>query len=99
MTYYWQFEYACWVISNLQVVTSQYRQQFFAAYDELFERYPQEREGYRLLSSSMRRVFSRWGRPVPILHRNGNAYQVTPKNGKLRQVEAESFPKHGVYKP
>ncbi len=98
MTYYWQFEYACWVISNLQVVTPQYRQQFFAAYDELFERYPQEREGYRLLSSSMRRVFSRWGRSVPILHRDGNAYQVTPKNGKLRQVEAESFPKHGVYK-
>lgn len=98
MTYYWQFEYACWVISNLQVVTPLFRGQFFAAYDELFERYPQEREGYRLLSSSMRRVFSRWGRSVPILHRDGNAYQVTPKNGKLRQVEAESFPKHGVYK-
>jgi hypothetical protein len=98
MTYYWQFEYACWVISNLQVVTPQYRGQFFAAYDELFERYPQEREGYRLLSSSMRRVFSRWGRSVPILHRDGNAYQVTPKNGKLSRVDTESFPKHGVYK-
>jgi hypothetical protein len=97
MTYYWQYENVCWVISNLQVVTTQYRQQFFAAFDELFECYPQEREGYRLLSSSMRRVFSRWGRSVPVLHRNGNAYKVTPKNGRLRRVEAESFPKHGVY--
>ena len=99
MSYYWQYEYACWVISNLQVVTSQYKQQFFAVFDELFERYPQEREGYRLLSSSMRRVFSRWGRSLPILHRDGNAYQVTPKNGNLSRADAESFPKHGVYKP
>ena len=98
MTYYWQFEYACWVISNLQVVTPQYRAEFFSAFEEIFDRIPGEREGYRALSSSMRRVFGRWKRSIPLLHRNGNFYKITPRNGRMRRVEAEEMPKLGPYK-
>ena len=61
MTYYWQYEYGCWVISNLQVVTPEYREQFIAAFEELFERMPQERESYRQYSTTMRRVFGPLG--------------------------------------
>lgn len=89
MAYYWQYEYACWVISNLGVVTAQYKAEFFAAFDELFDRIPAEREGYRLLSASMRRVFGRWHRSIPILHRNGGIYKVTPKNGRMRRIEVD----------
>ena len=98
MTYYWHFEHACWVISNLDAVTEQYRNEFFTAFDKLFDRLPGERDGYRALSSSMRRVFSRWGRAIPILHRNGGAYKVTPKNGRMRRALVENLPKHGPYR-
>ena len=97
MTYYWQYEYACWVVSNLQVVTPEYQAQFMAAFDELFERMPEERESYRQYSSTMRRVFGRWGRAIPLLHRNGKTYKVTPRNGRMRRVEATRLPKFGPY--
>lgn len=97
MSYYWQYEYACWVISNLQVVTAEYLGQFIAAFDELFEHMPEERESYRQYSSTMRRVFGRWHRAIPLLHRNGKMYKVTPRNGRMRRVEAWRLPKFGPY--
>jgi len=97
MSYYWQYEYGCWVISNLQVVTQKYREQFIAAFDELLERMPEERESYRHYSSSMRRVFGRWGRAIPLLHRNGKTYKVTPSNGRIRRVDVDRLPKFGPY--
>jgi hypothetical protein len=98
MTYYWQYEYGCWVISNLGVVTPEYREQFIAAFDELFERMPEERESYRQYSMTMRRVFGRWRRAIPLLHRNGKVYKVTPHNGRLRRVDVNRLPKHGPYR-
>lgn len=95
MTYYWQYEYACWVINNLRIVTQQYRTEFITAFDEILDCIPGEREGYRALSSSMRRVFSRWKRAIPLLHRNGGFYKVTPRNGRVRRVEPKpiQYPK------
>jgi hypothetical protein len=98
LTYYWEYEYACWVISNLHVVTAEYLAQFFAAFDELFERMPQEREGYRQYSMTMRRVFGRRRRAIPLLHRNGKVYKITPRNGRMRRVDARSLPAFGPYK-
>jgi hypothetical protein len=98
MTYYWQYEYACWVISNPAVVTPEYQAQFIAAFDELFERLPEERESYRQYSSTMRRVFGRWHRSIPLLHRNGKVYKVTPRNGRMRRVNVHRLPKFGPYR-
>ena len=89
MAYYWQYEYACWVIKNLAVVTPQFRAQFFTAFDQIFDLVPGERDGYRLLSASMRRVFGRWHRSIPILHRDGGIYEVTPRDGKMLRVLKE----------
>lgn len=97
MSYYWQYEYGCWVISNLSVVTPQYLAQFIAAFDELFERMPGERESYRQYSTTMRRVFGRRKRAIPLLHRNGKVYKVTPRNGRMRRVDAARLPKFGPY--
>jgi hypothetical protein len=98
MTYYWQYEYACWVVSNLQVVSQEYRGQFIDAFEELFDKMPEERESYRQYSSTMRRVFSRWGRAIPLLHRNGKTYKVTPGNGRMRRVDVNKLPKLGPYR-
>ncbi|MBN1148961.1 MAG: hypothetical protein JXA78_17010 [Anaerolineales bacterium] len=98
MTYYWQFENQCWVISNLEVVTAQYRAEFIAAFDDLLYRIPGELDCYRDLSASMRRVFSRWKRAIPLLHRNGGFYKVTPRNGRMRRADPAWLPKFGPYK-
>jgi hypothetical protein len=97
LSYYWEYEDRCWVISNLQVVSTEYRLEFIAAYDGLFEKLPAERENFRYHSIMMRRIFGRGGRAIPLLHRNGKAYKVTPRNGRLRRVSLESLPKFGPY--
>lgn len=92
LSYYWTYEDRCWVISNLTVVDDAYRTQFVRAFDRIFERLPDEREAYRQHSASMRRVFSRKRRQIPLLHRDGGSFWVTPGSGELAQCDASAFP-------
>ncbi|MFM8321581.1 MAG: hypothetical protein ACKOC5_11760 [Chloroflexota bacterium] len=98
LSYYWEYEDRCWVISNLALVEPGFRSQFIAAFEALFAEQPQELENFRQFSSLMRRVFGRRKRAIPLLHRNGGAYKVTPRNGRLRRLPVERLPKFGPYK-
>lgn len=98
LSYYWEYEDRCWVISNLRVVDPLYLAEFVATFDALFERLPEEREVFRYFSSRMRRLFGRRHRAIPLLHRNGGYYKVTPRNGRLRRVDPQKLPRFGVYK-
>ncbi len=98
LSYYWEYEDRCWVISNLGLVSRKYLAQFFACFDRLFEVMPEEHDSFRYHSVIMRRVFGRGKRAIPLLHRNGNVYKVTPRNGRLRRVDVAKLPKHGNYK-
>ncbi len=97
LTYYWEYETRCWVISNLQVVSLQYRAEFIAAFERLFELIPGELEIYRYQSSRIRRSFAQKGRSVPLLHRNGQAYKISPRTGRQRKITLEKLPKFGPY--
>lgn len=98
LSYYWQYEDRCWVASNLHVVTQEYRQQFVETFDRIFQAMPEELENFRHHSAVMRRVFGRKHRAIPLLHRNGFAYKISPKTGALRRVPVESLPKFGPYR-
>lgn len=98
LAYYWEYEERCWVISNLQVVSDRYRQEFVAAYEWILSALPEERENFRQFSILMRRIFGRAGRAIPLLHRNGGYYKVTPRNGRMRRVPPEALPRFGPYR-
>ncbi len=96
--YYWIFEDRCWVLSNLGVVEQPFLEQFLDAYGYLFERDEEEREAFIDQSAQARRVFSRWGRPIPILMRDGSLMKVPPKSGgKLVPAKLSEFGAHGAY--
>ena len=97
LSYYWEYEDRCWVISNLQIVGHTYRQQFIQAYETIFEKLPGERDTFRFHSAEMRRVFRKRRRTIPLLHRNGQAYKISPASERMRRVPPASFPKHGPY--
>jgi hypothetical protein len=97
LTVYWQFRSQCWVISNLAVASERFRQECIAAFETLFDHLPAEHDGYRALSISMRRVYSRWKRPIPLLHRNGGFYKIAPHSARLRRVDPASFEKFAPY--
>lgn len=98
LSYYWEFEDRCWVISNLSVVSQQYRSEFFQVYDYLFEQMPEEKETFRYHSIMMRRIFGRKHKAIPLLHRNGKNYKITPRNGRMRPFSIEKCAKFGPYR-
>jgi hypothetical protein len=98
LAYYWEFEPTCWVISNLGKVTDAYRQSFIRTYDELFAIWDDEFESYANYSEDMREYFMEKKRRIPILHRNGGYYLLSPRNERLQRVNPEHLPKFRFYK-
>lgn len=98
LAYDWDFKPYCWVISNLGAVTDQYRREFIHTYDELFALWPHEYESYAYLSEDMRDHFIQAKRRIPILHRNGGCYLLSPRDERLRKVTPEQFPKFPPYR-
>lgn len=86
LAYEWTFEDRCWVIQNLNEVTNAYRQEFVAFYDRLFDLKMEEMESYSALSEEMREEFASRGKRIPLLHRNGHDYLVSPKSERARRA-------------
>jgi hypothetical protein len=98
LTYEWEFEYTCWVISNLSQVTEAYRKEFVQTYDHLFALWQEEFDSYASLSEEMREHFSAKRRRIPLLHRSGGWYLVSPKSDRMQRVSPELLPRFGYYK-
>lgn len=98
LAYHWDFEPTCWVISHLGDVTHAYRDEFIRTYDQLFTQVPEDYDSYYFLSEDMREEFIRRRRRIPILHRNGSAYLLSPKSEQLTLVMPDQFRKFGAYK-
>lgn len=97
LAYEWAFESTCWVISNLWAVTQTYRQQFIRFYDSIFALWQEEFDGYAVLSEQMRAHFAARRRRIPILHRNGGDYLLSPSSESLRRVQPYQFRRFGPY--
>lgn len=95
---YWEYEDRCWVISNLDQVTDTYRQEFITTFETIFCSIPSEKETYRQFSIRMRRLFGRKNRNITLLHRNGGVYMVSPRSGRMSQVNPIDLPRFGPYK-
>ncbi len=98
LTYNWELEDTCWVVSNLGQVTETYRGAFVQLYDDLFSEWVPEIKNYAIRSEQMRRYFIAQKRSFPILHRDGGHYLLRPINERLRRVEPDRLPKHGAYR-
>ena len=98
LSVYWEYEDRCWVINNLRAVSQLYREEFIQTFDRLFARLPEELEVFRQFSSRMRRVFGQRHSAIPLLHRNGGYYKVSPRTGRCRKTTPEKFRKAGPYK-
>lgn len=98
LAYDWTFQARCWVISHLDRVTAEYRREFVSAYDDLFSLWPEEMDGYAGLSEMMREVFSQRHRRIPLLHRNGGCYLISPASEDMRRVDPQGLPRFGLYR-
>jgi hypothetical protein len=97
LAYEWSFEPVCWVISNLSAVTERYRAEFIATYDRLLADWPDEFESYAAISEEMRAEFAARRRRIPLLHRRGGYYLLSPRSERLQPVSPDRFPRFGPY--
>jgi len=99
LAYYWAFEDRCWVISNLKIVERQFVREMIEGYKLLCDRDEDERDAFIEESANMRRVFSRFRRPIPIVGRDGGFFKVLPKSGgKIVPAKIEEFKPLGPFK-
>ena len=99
LAYEWEFEPVCWVISNLGQVTEEYRREFIETHDRLFALEQEIFENYAYHSERMRAHFARERRRLPLLHRNGSFYLLSPASERMARVSAEKLPKFSGYRP
>jgi hypothetical protein len=97
LAYEWHFEPTCWLINHLDLVRQSYRQEFVAAFDYVFDQWPDEMESYADLSAEMRDVFGAQGRRIPVLHRNGSDYLLSPGNDRLRRADLSRVSRSILY--
>ena len=98
LSVYWEYEECCWVINNLQGISNIFRAEFIRTFDNLFARLPEELEIFRQFSSRMRRVFGKRHNTIPLFHRNGGFYKISPRDGRGRKAAPEKYRKYGPYK-
>jgi hypothetical protein len=98
LAYEWEFEPLCWVISHLEAVTPDYRREFVSTYDGLFALWQEEFESYAIRSEQMRAAFSARRRRIPVLHRNGGNYLLSPLSERIQRVTPGQFKRFGPYR-
>lgn len=94
----WEFEDRCWVISNLHRVSKSYRVRFVAIHDALFAQRQDIFDNYARHSERMRTSFMKERRRIPLLHRNGKEYLISPASERLTGAAARRFPRFGPYR-
>jgi hypothetical protein len=98
LAYDWEFESACWVLSNLGRVSDAYRQEFVRTYDRIFALFQDEFDNYAVRSEEMRAHFAAQRRRIPILHRDGGYRLISPSSERIRRMDEGQFPTFGPYR-
>jgi hypothetical protein len=95
LSYYWDYWERCWVISNLDRVSPEYRREFVDTFEKLFALLPDEKLTFANHSAEVRTVFKNENSGVPLLHLDGNDYYIDPFTEKIEP--AAEFPKYEPY--
>jgi hypothetical protein len=98
LAYEWPFPPTCWVISNLGAVTEEFRREFVLVYDELLAGWEAEFASYASMSAEMRAYFAAHRRRIPILHRDGGYYLLSPGSERLRPVSPDRLRRFGPHR-
>lgn len=99
LSVYWIFEDRCWMMSNLRLVEQDFINECLDTWHAIFAKDQEEWETYIDYSATMRRVFSRWRRPIPVLNRQAGLLLVDPSTGDVKEGRGDGdYPKYGPFK-
>ena len=93
----WEFESKCWILSHMDQVTREYRQEFIKTFDMIFSYWMDDFDSYAALSEEVREHYLAIHRRIPLLHRNGSAYLISPRNETLKKIDIKELKAHPPY--
>jgi len=97
LVYFQEYRDQCWIISNLSVVSPDYKAEFKQAFELLFEHYPESKESYSLYSSYIRDENALSGDKIILLDFIGNVYIMDPESEISHQVGCEDLESFGPF--
>lgn len=98
LAYHWDFEPTCWLISHLDTISPQFLTEFVETYDKLLLDCPEDYDSYYYLSEEMRAAFIQARRRIPLLHRAGGFYLLSPRSGRLSLADPGKYRRFGPYR-
>jgi hypothetical protein len=93
----WEFESKCWILSHLNQVTLEYRQEFVKTFDLIFSYWMDDFDSYEALSGEVREHYHSINRRIPLLHRNGQNYFINPVSEKMTRLDLQKLKPHPPY--
>jgi len=97
LAYYREFRDQCWIISNLTVVTAEYKEQFQRTFEKLFQRFPDTKENYLHFSSYMRGQVADAGENLTLLDFTGRVFRVNPISEQVREISYRDLENYGPF--
>ena len=95
---FWDFADRCWLMNNMQVVDREFVGQFVEAHELMFAADKEERAANAAQSATMRRVFSRWNRIIPLIGRDGEYLAIEPRSHRIRKASWREYVRHDAFK-
>ncbi len=97
LVYFHEYREMCWIISNLSVVSSEYKAEFQKAFVALFQEYPESKVSYIQYSTYLRNEMAVSGDKIILLDFVENIYIVDPESEISRQVDFDDLESYGPF--
>ena len=97
LAYYPDYRESCWMISNLELVTNQYRREFRQAYLEIFTRFPTSREIFARYAAFVRTETASQGEQITVLDFADGVFLVDPDSEEITPIDYSDLQAYGVF--
>jgi hypothetical protein len=97
MGYYPDFRENCWIISNLSVVSAEYKAAFDKSFQRIFEIYPEYRNSFVDYSRYVRQQAAVEGEAIILLDFSNRVNLIDPSTEQSRSVTYQDLEEYGPY--
>lgn len=97
MSYYPDFRQVCWIISNLNLVSQDFKEGFQRAFERIFDLYPDYHQNFLGYCDYVRLKASAKEEEVILLDFSGKVFAIDPQTERINQVEYKDLPAFGPY--
>jgi len=98
LAYYSEYLEQCWILSNLSLVSIEYKKQFQMTYDRIFKIYPETHKAYLGYSTYMRNLAESEGNDLILLDFYGQALRLDPRNETIEELSYTDLETYGPFR-